>query len=225
MRMPKFPPLPTARPLERTCSMKFVATLTLGAALAAVAALGHAQALLTGDTRLACEAVLCLASGQRPNECTHSLQRYFSIRFRKPQDTLRERINFLKLCPASNQSPQMASLVSAIGAGAGACDATALNAALQGFQNLGDGSTRVTISNELPVACRAYTQNPYADQASLAVRYVGYPERGGYWIEAVRWNAAQSQWLAQTAAEDKAAKDQAAFGLGLQSLLPSRSGY
>ena len=205
--------------------MKLVAILTLAAALATAAAPGHAQEFLTGDTRLACEAVLCLASGQRPNECTPSLQRYFSIRFRKPQDTLRERINFLKLCPASNQSPQMASLVSAIGAGAGACDATALNAALQGFQNLGDGSTRVTISNELPVACRAYTQNPYADQASLAVRYVGYPERGGYWIEAVRWDAAQSQWLAQTAAEDKAAKDQAAFGLGLQSLLPSRSGY
>jgi hypothetical protein len=205
--------------------MKLVATLTLGAALTASAAPGQAQEFLTGDTRLACEAVLCLASGQRPNECTPSLQRYFSIRFRKPGDTLRERVNFLKLCPASNQSPQMALLVSAMGAGAGACDASALNAALQGLQSANDGSARIAISNELPAACRSYTQNPYADQTSLAVLYVGTPERGGYWIESARWAPAQSQWLARIVAEDKAAKDQAAAKLGLQSVLPSQSGY
>ena len=195
--------------------MKLAATLVLSTALAAAAVPGHAQEVLTGDTRLACEAVLCLASGQRPNECSPSLQRYFSIRFRKPSDTLRERINFLKLCPASNQSPQMAAFVSAMGAGAGACDPASLNAALQGFQNLGDGSSRIAISNELPAACRAYIQNPYADQSSFAVRYVGTPERGGYWIEAVRWEPAQTQWFAQVAAEE----------LGLRSMFPSQSGY
>ena len=205
--------------------MKLVATLTLGAALTAVAALSQAQEFLTGDSRLACEAVLCLATGQRPNECTPSLRRYFSIRFRKPGDTLRERVNFLKLCPASNQSPQMASLVSAMGAGAGACDASALNAALQGLQSANDGSSRIAISNELPAACRSYTQNAYVDHASLAIRYVGTPDRGGYWIETARWGQAQSQWLAQIASEDKAAKDQAAATLGLQSVLPSQSGY
>ncbi|MGJ7582686.1 TrbM/KikA/MpfK family conjugal transfer protein [Variovorax sp. RHLX14] len=205
--------------------MKLVATLTLGVALTAVAAPSQAQEFLTGDHRLACEAVLCLATGQRPNECAPSLQRYFSIRFRKPGDTLRERVNFLKLCPASNQSPQMASLVSAMGAGAGACDATALNAALQGLQSANDGSSRIAISNELPAACRSYTQNAYVDHASLAIRYIGIPDRGGYWIEAARWEQAQSQWLAQIASEDKAAKDQAAATLGLQSVLPSQSGY
>jgi hypothetical protein len=205
--------------------MKFVISLAFGTALAAAGAPGHAQDFLTGDTRLACEAVLCLASGQRPIECTPSLQRYFSIRFRKPSDTLRERVNFLKLCPASNQSPQMASLVSAMGAGAGACDPAALNAALQGFQNLGDGSARLSISNELPAVCRAYTQNAYADQASLAVRYVGTPERGGYWIEATRWEPAQTQWLAQIAVQDAAARDQAAAGLGLRPGLINESGY
>jgi hypothetical protein len=200
--------------------MKLAATLVLSTALAAAAVPGHAQEVLTGDTRLACEAVLCLASGQRPNECSPSLQRYFSIRFRKPSDTLRERINFLKLCPASNQSPQ------AMGAGAGACDPASLNAALQGFQNLGDGSSRIAISNELPAACRAYIQNPYANQSSFAVRYVGTPERGGYWIEAVRWELAQTQWFAQVAAEDAAAKDQAATGLGFRPVFPSaQSGY
>ncbi|RZA23023.1 MAG: conjugal transfer protein TrbM, partial [Proteobacteria bacterium] len=64
--------------------MKLASTLVLSTALAAAAVPGHAQEVLTGDTRLACEAVLCLASGQRPNECSPSLQRYFSIRFRKP---------------------------------------------------------------------------------------------------------------------------------------------
>lgn len=205
--------------------MKLAVTLVLSTALAAAAVPGHAQEVLTGDTRLACEAVLCLASGQRPNECSPSLQRYFSIRFRKPSDTLRERINFLKLCPASNQSPQMAAFVSAMGAGAGACDPASLNAALQGLQNPGDGSSRIAIDNELPAACRAYIQSPYADQSSFAVRYVGTPERGGYWIEAVRWEPAQTQWFAQVAAEDAAARDQAAAGLGLRPVFPSQSGY
>jgi hypothetical protein len=206
--------------------MKFAATLVLSTVLAAAAVPGHAQELLTGDSRLACEAVLCLASGQRPNECSPSLQRYFSIRFRKPSDTRRERINFLKMCPASNQSPQMAAFVSAMGAGAGACDPASLNAALQDLQNLGDGSSRIAISNELPAACRAYIQNPYADQSSFAVRYVGTPERGGYWIEAVRWEPAQTQWFAQVTAEDAAARDQAATGLGFRSVFPSaQSGH
>lgn len=34
---------------------------------------------LTGDTKLACEAILCLSSGTRPGECGPSLSRYFGI--------------------------------------------------------------------------------------------------------------------------------------------------
>lgn len=30
--------------------------------------------------RLACEAVLCLSSGDRPSECAPSIKRYFSIK-------------------------------------------------------------------------------------------------------------------------------------------------
>ena len=80
--------------------MKFIATMVLVATLGA-AAPGQAQQVLTGDTRYACEAVLCLLSGQRPDECTPSLQRYFSIRLRRFNDTQRARSSFLKLCPAS----------------------------------------------------------------------------------------------------------------------------
>lgn len=35
--------------------------------------------LLTGDTRLACEAILCLSTGERPSECQPAIRRYFSI--------------------------------------------------------------------------------------------------------------------------------------------------
>ena len=34
---------------------------------------------LTGDTKLACEALLCLSSGTRPGECNESIKKYFSI--------------------------------------------------------------------------------------------------------------------------------------------------
>ncbi|HDR1236505.1 conjugal transfer protein TrbM [Pasteurella multocida] len=54
---------------------------------------------LTGDTKLACEAVLCLSTSSRPSECNSAIKRYFSIRMRKPHDTIRARLNFLKLCP------------------------------------------------------------------------------------------------------------------------------
>lgn len=44
-----------------------IATLAITAAPAAYA--------LSGDTKLACEAVLCLSSSTRPGECTPSLSK------------------------------------------------------------------------------------------------------------------------------------------------------
>lgn len=81
--------------------MKFIASMALVATLGATVP-SQAQQVLTGDTRFACEALLCLASGQRPDECTPSLQRYFSIKLRKFNDTQGARSSFLNLCPASN---------------------------------------------------------------------------------------------------------------------------
>jgi hypothetical protein len=189
--------------------MKLPISATLGLALTTALAMtatlpAQAQDILTGDSRLACEAVLCLATGQRPNECTPSLQRYFGIRHHKPGDTIRERINFLKKCPTSNQSPQMASLIDSMAAGAGTCDPASMNVALQMSWSTGDGPQRTFISNQLPAICNAYIQNAYTDQATLGVRYVGIPERGGYWIEAARWDAAQAAWIANAAVEDAA---------------------
>ena len=57
---------------------------------------------LSGDTKLACEAILCLSSGTRPGECGPSLSRYFGISHKKWKDTVKSRRNFLNQCPAGN---------------------------------------------------------------------------------------------------------------------------
>ena len=55
---------------------------------------------LTGDEKLACEAILCLsASAAAGGECQPSLSRYFSITLKTAARTARARGNFLKLCP------------------------------------------------------------------------------------------------------------------------------
>ncbi len=64
--------------------------------------------IFSGEKRLACEAVLCLLSGQRPNECTSALTRYFSIKIKKngvfhPGRTLKARTKFLELCPKTDK--------------------------------------------------------------------------------------------------------------------------
>ena len=102
-------------------SLGLLAAAMLGAAPAA-----FADDMMNGDTRLACEALLCLSSGNRPSECAPSIKRYFSIRHKKLGDTLKARRNFLKMCPASSNA-EMAGLTDAIAEGAGRCDAQELN--------------------------------------------------------------------------------------------------
>ncbi len=63
-----------------------------------------ADDVLTGDTKLACEAILCLSSGTRPAECGPSLARYFAIHFKKPWKTINARRAFLNLCPIQNDA-------------------------------------------------------------------------------------------------------------------------
>ncbi len=82
--------------------------------------------LLTGDTKLACEAILCLSSGTRPSECNPSLKRYFSIHHKKPHKTISARLDFLNLCPTSGE-PGIKELNRALANGAGRCDAKELN--------------------------------------------------------------------------------------------------
>lgn len=55
---------------------------------------------LEGDTRLACECLLCLAAGpQAPKECQAALTKYFMIQAGSPFKTMVMRRNFLQLCP------------------------------------------------------------------------------------------------------------------------------
>jgi hypothetical protein len=158
-----------------------------------------AQDVLTGDTRLACEAILCLASGTRPSECAPSMARYFSISYRDFSDTIRGRVNFLNLCPAGSQTPQMSSLVSAIANGAGRCDAASLNQVMLMWNSSGHNDYAY-ISNQLPNYCSAYISNAYSNLGGLTPKYVGDPLNGGYWVPASQYDAAlvaYNAWLTQ----------------------------
>lgn len=81
-------------------------TKTLTLVLAGLLAAGwttsaKANQVLTGDTALACEAILCLAAGgARPQECAASIAKYFSISATKPSRLKAKRKGFLELCPS-----------------------------------------------------------------------------------------------------------------------------
>lgn len=175
-----------------------------------------------GDEATACEAILCLSTGSPPGECASSLRRYFSINLSKPWKTIQARINFLKLCPAAEETPQMSSLVDAIGHSAGRCDANSLNSSLRVWTGI-DGEYE--ISNQMPSYCEDYFSHMYAtDINSIRPRYVEkyivrtYQDSegnthveydGGYWVD--------PQASAPVAANDTngaipASKDPAAVG-------------
>ena len=148
--------------------------------------------ILTGDTRLACEALLCLSSSERPSECNPALNRYFGIKKKTSAKTAAARRAFLSLCPVSNQTADMSRLVSALASGAGRCDATSLN-----LSNLIWSGEKIMISDRLPDYCAAYIGHEYTD---VGIKYVGTPEKEGYWVDAnnyeralAEYNAAQQQ--------------------------------
>lgn len=164
----------------------------------------HADGLFTGDVKLACEAVLCLSSGTQPSECMPSLQRYFSINHKKFSDTLNARRSFLNLCPASSQDANMVKLVNDITNGSGRCDTATLNSNQRSWNwNLDNPGSY--ISNVMPSYCTAYSANSYTDID--APRYVGLPERGGYWVDQGMYNAALAEYEARIKAEDLAARN------------------
>lgn len=149
--------------------------------------------LLTGDVRLACEATLCLSSGERPNECAPSIKRYFSINHKKLRDTLNARRNFLKLCPASKEKG-MDSLVDALVNGAGRCDATELNRVMtrtykervcsKYYRRDSENCYFVTksyVMNSKPSYCSIYFNHEWTT-AGEKVRFVGTEKKGGKWV-------------------------------------------
>lgn len=133
--------------------------------------------VLTGIEGLACAAILCLSTGSPPGECSPSLNHYFNIDFDDFGKTIKERVNFLSLCPAANMDSNMTALVSAIARGAGRCDAKSLNATLigypRGYQNGG------CIDNKKPAYCTAYENHEYTRLGQTV--YVVDPPKTTFW--------------------------------------------
>lgn len=172
-------------------------SLALAGLLTTVAP-AQAQDGFTGDTKFACEAILCLSTGQRPSACTPSLTRFFSISFKRFSDTLKGRTNFLKLCPTANQDSRMEALVNDITNGAGRCDAASLNMAQASWS--GDGGSG-SVSDSKPTYCTSYGNNNYTD--GVVARYVGTPERGGFWVDPANYDQALREYNARIAQEDQ----------------------
>ena len=150
---------------------------------------------LTGDTKLACEAILCLSSGTRPSECNETIQKYFSIKHKRLNKTLSARRDFLNLCPR-DQDQNMNSLVNALVNGAGRCDAAELNrmgratytvkkyvrAGKGGREGWYDDVAVTYIRNTKPAYCAAYFDHEWTTTAER-VKYVGEEKNGGKWVD------------------------------------------
>lgn len=73
--------------------------LVLSTIVVAIFTSGTTAQEITGDAKLACEAILCLSSPNKPKECNPALKRYYSITHKKAHKQAKARENFLKLCP------------------------------------------------------------------------------------------------------------------------------
>lgn len=172
----------------------------------------YAQEILTGDEGLACEAVLCLATGSPPSECTPALTRFYSISYPYWSDTLQGRIRFLNQCPSSSSTPAMRNLVNAMADGAGRCDAASLNATLLYTVSSPSGRNTIAhnyIGNAAPDYCATYTSHPYTDLSTLQPLYVGEPLRGGHWASPSTYSQELAAYQARIAVEDLASQQAA----------------
>ena len=134
------------------------------------------------------------------------MDRYFGIKHKHFSDTINARINFLNLCPASNQ-PNMPSLISAIGHGAGRCDAEYLNQYNKETfyrktctKDYAFGEpTCITeaisvVSDEKPYYCTAYEHHEFTD---LNTKYLGEKFKGGRWYDAKDYDKALADYNRQ----------------------------
>lgn len=124
-----------------------------------------AEDVLTGDVKLACEAILCLSTSSRPSECSPPIRRYLSIKHRRMSSTINARRDFLKLCPSSDDEG-MPELINAIAVGAEWCDGDYLVGALNRYERCGgysddSGDCDGPQLSSVPAHCNAYADNPY----------------------------------------------------------------
>lgn len=142
----------------------------------------NAGAELTGDTKLACEAILCLSTGTRPAECAPSIARYFSISAKKWVDTIAKRKSFLNLCPVVSSDAKFLQLKNEIITNMESdCTAEYLNSRLQ-YQaqevqeayTCGDDNRRtcyrmvtkqfIRINPVMPRYCQLLQEHEYTDK-------------------------------------------------------------
>lgn len=136
--------------------------------------------MLSGDTKLACEAMLCLASPVKPPECSASLARYFSINAKKWGEVIAKRRSFLNLCPVDATSdPEMYKYKNDILVNLeGECSVTSLNNRIEKkvirvdkvCTDNGDGVTckdvdiyGFRINPQLTNSCRLLSSSKYTD--------------------------------------------------------------
>ncbi len=79
--------------------MKKISLAVIAFSLMNVSASAIDLSEFTGDTKLSCEAILCLASPYKPSECSPALARYFGFSAKYWSDVVKMRTNFLNLCP------------------------------------------------------------------------------------------------------------------------------
>ncbi|WP_236757308.1 TrbM/KikA/MpfK family conjugal transfer protein [Actinobacillus seminis] len=93
--------------LKTICNLDRRTPSNICLALCSISQISYAVDELTGDTKTACEVLLCLSSPKdaaKTPECHPPLKKFYSIKAKKWKDTLKKRKNFLKLCPDSNDS-------------------------------------------------------------------------------------------------------------------------
>ena len=124
---------------------------------------------LTGDTKLSCEAILCLSTSTKPSECSPSIKRYFSISHKHWEDTIKARKDFLNLCPIQKERAEDAKLEKLINLLVENPDACEINSLNRRYPACGKTSNSSGISEckemSLPSACLALVKHEYTDIA------------------------------------------------------------
>ena len=148
---------------------------------------------LSEEQTLACEAILCLSSGDRPSECAPPINYFFGIKRDKPSDTKDARKNFLKKCPDSD-ADGMPSLINVlVDYNCSACTVEQLNARYvkvrlttsRRRRSIKDSSYSYTtikaVDPEMPAYCQKYyaalSGNEYTAYSTYSESqpiYVGY---------------------------------------------------
>ncbi len=116
---------------------------------------------LSKEQEVACEVVLCLSSGQRPDECDESLKKYFKIKGKKPWKTLKKRKRFLKKCPSGDYEGKDEHL-NALAEGAGNCDIPSLVAQLN--------TNEPPYTHSIPEYCQTFASHEYTAGVELPIR-------------------------------------------------------